>query len=710
MYDLVVAKYSENLDWIADQAISDSRLRRIFVYSKNGQMYNNDRVKCEIINNVGRESHTYLYHIINNYDNLSDRVIFTQAKFNDHIRFNDFFRDDYIGLFGRTSNCYNFRLVHNYTYLLPNQDNFTFGEWMEKYIDPDDKYYTDKYGRFARYGACFTVAREDILSRPLDFYKKLIKQLETYYNPEVGHFFERAWYYIFNLHKKNIYNAPHHIIVGAGISGLTIAERIASNTNANILIIEKRDHIGGNCYDYKDKETDILVSKYGAHIFHTKREDVWEYVNRFSNWTPYQHKVYGVWEDEYFPIPINIKTINILCGTNIGSEQEMKDYLDSVRDKTIIDPKNSEEYCLSKFGNDIYEKVIKHYTFKQWNKYPNELDVSVLQRIPIRYDFTEGYFTDKYQALPTHGYTHFTTNMGKHKNIYILYNTNYHDIINMINVSNLHKVWYTGPIDLYYADKGMEKLEYRSINFEWNILKNLSQYQPYPVVNYTTNDTLFTRIVEYKNFLNQPNDHTIISREYTTDSGDPYYPIINERNLNLYKQYKKYADEDKDIVFVGRLASYKYYNMDEAIGNSLDTYQQFINDDTKNMKYIRTDNTYNYVETGIDLERNHLIRFKTTNDAHIGLFDNNELVAEIVIGGWNNSKSVLRCGILREEINHIYHNYCNENYYVSVYVDLNDGELIIRSPKCILLRGEISNKNKLNIRVSSYDRVVEWKI
>ena len=272
--------------------------------------------------------------------------------------------------------------------------------------------------------------------RPLEFYKELIKQLDCR-DKEVGHFFERSWYCIFNLHKEHLLYNPDILIVGSGLYGSVIAEKLASNGN-NVLIIEKRNHIGGNCYDYIDEQSGILVSKYGAHIFHTNNEEVWKYVNKFSKWIEYKHKVYGKSGDKYFPVPINITTVNTICDTNIKNEEELNEYLDSVRDLSILEPKNSEEYCLSKFGKELYEKVIKEYTYKQWNKYPDELNPSVLQRISLRKSFEEGYFDDKYQALPEKGYTKFIENIINNKNILVLYNTDYEQFKKSIDLNNIY--------------------------------------------------------------------------------------------------------------------------------------------------------------------------------------------------------------------------------------------------------------------------------
>lgn len=356
-----------------------------------------------------------------------------------------------------------------------------------------------------------------------------------------------------------------YLIVGAGLSGAVIAERIANKLDRKVTIIEKRDHIGGNCYDYVDKETNILLNKYGAHLFHTNNEDVWTYVNQFDKWVRWEHKVLTFTDNKYVSIPVNITTINELCEENLQTENDVYEWLEKnqIKYDTI---NNSEEMAKSRIGNTLYEKLIKDYTFKQWNKYPEELDKSVLERIPIRPNFDTRYFNDKYQALPHKGYTHFFEKILDNKNIEVKLNTDYFE---HIKKNNYDVVIFTGPIDSYFTN--LEKLEYRSIDFNIEVIKNMNYFQPNSVVNYPSKDIPYTRIVEYKHFLNQQSKDTIIVSETTNDIGEPYYPVPNKKNLELYAKYKELAkkEEDSNIFFVGRLANYKYFNMDEAISNSL---------------------------------------------------------------------------------------------------------------------------------------------
>jgi UDP-galactopyranose mutase len=363
------------------------------------------------------------------------------------------------------------------------------------------------------------------------------------------------------------------LIVGAGLSGVVVAERIANKLNKKVTIIEKRNHIGGNCYDYVDKDTDILMNKYGAHLFHTNNEEVWNYVNSFDHWIRWEHKVLTYVDNKFVPIPVNITTINELCSEHLQNENDVIDWLqkNQVKYETI---NNSEEMAKSRIGDILYEKLIKDYTFKQWNKYPNELNKSVLERIPIRSNFDTRYFSDKYQALPHKGYTHFFEKILDNKNIDVKLNTDYFEFIK--NNGNYDLVVFTGPIDTYFPN--LEKLEYRSIDFNIEVKKNMNYFQPNSVVNYPSTDVPYTRIVEYKHFLNQVSNDTIIVTEKTNDIGEPYYPVPNKKNLDLYEEYKKLAleEENKNVFFVGRLANYKYFNMDEAILNSLNFFNNIL--------------------------------------------------------------------------------------------------------------------------------------
>lgn len=377
------------------------------------------------------------------------------------------------------------------------------------------------------------------------------------------------------------------LIVGAGLSGAVIAERCAKELNMTSLVIDTRDHIGGNCYDYiKDG---IRVSKYGAHLFHTQFERVWDYITQFSEWMPYDHRVRGLVPDkdgnkQLVPIPPVQATVNTLFGENISTEEEMQAWYDARRvyPEEGRAPANGEEAALSRVGPELYEKIFKHYTKKQWDKYPAELDASVLMRLPCRTSTDERYFSDQWQALPAHGYTRIFENMLlRDPRISVRLNVDFFAAQAEGKLPEYGMLVYTGPIDSYFAKMGMPKLEYRSIRFDEEFIPapDGGFYQEAMVVNYPTPDVGFTRIVEYKHVPNQPESvrngstkGTWIAREFSSAEGDPYYPVPNPDNQALYERYRELAEKEENVCFVGRLASYKYFNMDQAILNALEIF------------------------------------------------------------------------------------------------------------------------------------------
>lgn len=358
------------------------------------------------------------------------------------------------------------------------------------------------------------------------------------------------------------------IVVGAGISGATIAERYAKVLNKKVLVIEKRNHIGGNCYDFYD-DAGILVSKYGAHLFHTNDEYVWKYLQMFSAWRPYVHTVLSSVDSMLVPVPVNITTVNLLLGLHIQTEQEMKKWL-ATQIIPIDKPTNSEEMALSLVGKTLYEKLFKNYTLKQWNTLPALLDASIIGRIPVRTNFDPRYFSDKYQAMPSLGYTKLFEKMLSHPNITVQLNTDYFHIKD--SLKNFEKLFFTGPIDLYFQKVSAKKLIYRSLRFEFETF-DFPYYQVNSVINYP-NDHKFTRILEFKHMYGQKHPKTTIAKEYPTWDGEPYYPVLSKENLALYEFYKKHADLEakKGVFFVGRLANYKYFNMDQAFANALNLF------------------------------------------------------------------------------------------------------------------------------------------
>ena len=297
------------------------------------------------------------------------------------------------------------------------------------------------------------------------------------------------------------------VIIGAGISGAVLAERYAA-IGKKVLVLEKRDHIAGNCYDHLD-ENGILVSRYGAHLFHTNEEDVWEYVNQFSDWYPWEHRVVARVDEQLVPIPVNITTVNKLFGLNIANELEMKAWLEQNR-QPHSEPQDGREAVLDKVGPELYEKMFRHYTKKQWDKYPEELDASVLNRIPVRTNHDDRYFSDRYQALPKGGYTQLFKKMLAHENIQVLLSTDFFDVCDALQ--GYEKIFYTGPIDRFFNFKHSreDKLEYRSINFVSETV-DAPYFQDHSVVNYPGMEVDFTRIIEYKHFGNHQSEKTTIA-------------------------------------------------------------------------------------------------------------------------------------------------------------------------------------------------------
>jgi UDP-galactopyranose mutase len=363
------------------------------------------------------------------------------------------------------------------------------------------------------------------------------------------------------------------LVVGAGLSGATIAEHCA-RAGANVCVIDKRGHIGGNVYDEVDEATGIRVNLYGAHLFHTNDEEVWNYVQQFGKWVRWEHSVIADVSGTYVPVPVNCTTVNLLCGTSIQTEEEMRRWLASEQ-IMFADPKNSEEIALSRVGRPLYELLFKPYTWKQWGKLPADLEPEVLARIPVRPNFDPRYFTDKFQALPKFGYTEIVQRMLEHPNISLELGKAWEEIQG--EVSQFDQIIFTGPIDQFFKDAGLPPLEYRSMDFEWTRILNSGFYQPNSVVNYPDAGNSYTRCVEYKHFLNQSSDWTIIAKERTCDVGEPYYPVPTEANRTLYKKYAALAAAGSPTMhFVGRLASYKYYNMDQAIRAAIDYFHERI--------------------------------------------------------------------------------------------------------------------------------------
>jgi UDP-galactopyranose mutase len=356
-----------------------------------------------------------------------------------------------------------------------------------------------------------------------------------------------------------------YLIVGAGFAGSVLAERLATRSNKKVLIIDKRSHIAGNAYDHYNEEG-ILVHKYGPHIFHTNSKDVFDYLSQFTEWRSYEHRVLASVDGQLVPMPINLDTINKLYGLSLTSF-ELEDWFESVAEQVPV-IKTSEDVVVSKVGRELYEKFFKNYTRKQWGMDPSELDKSVTSRVPTRTNRDDRYFTDSLQAMPLHGYTRMFENMLSHPNIKIMLNTDYKEIMNVIPFKEMI---FTGPVDEYF-DYKFGKLPYRSLEFKHETL-NTETFLPTAVVNYP-NEQPYTRITEFKYLTGQKHPKTSVVYEYPQAEGDPYYPVPRPENAELYNKYKKLADSTPGVHFVGRLATYKYYNMDQVVAQALTLYKK----------------------------------------------------------------------------------------------------------------------------------------
>lgn len=355
-----------------------------------------------------------------------------------------------------------------------------------------------------------------------------------------------------------------YAIVGAGFSGSVLAERLAS-AGKKILLIDKRRHIAGNAFDHYNKDG-ILVHEYGPHIFHTNSAEVFEYLSRFTAWRPYEHRVLSSVNGQLLPIPINLDTVNRLYGYNFTSEELIAYY--ARVSLPVADIKTSEDVVVSQVGRDLYEKFFRGYTRKQWDADPSELSSIVTARIPVRYDREDRYFTDKFQAMPLHGFTRMFENMLAHPDIHIMLQTDFKDLSKHILYKQLI---YTGSIDEYFGHC-FGKLPYRSLRFQHETL-DTEWSQQVAVVNYP-NDAPYTRITEYKHLTGQQHTKTSISYEFPCWDGSPYYPVPKPENMELYQKYARLAEKETGVHFMGRLGSYRYYNMDQVVAQALTLYKK----------------------------------------------------------------------------------------------------------------------------------------
>jgi UDP-galactopyranose mutase len=350
------------------------------------------------------------------------------------------------------------------------------------------------------------------------------------------------------------------LVVGAGFAGAVIAERFASH-GKSVLVIDKRSHIGGNAYDELDS-AGVLVHRYGPHIFHTNAPHVEEYLSQFTEWRRYEHRVLSSVEGKLYPVPINQQTVNQLYGLSLD-EEGVAAFFENVREKrTPI--RNSEDIVLNNVGRDLCDKFFRNYTRKQWGLDLSELSPAVAGRIPVRTNSDDRYFTDNFQSMPAEGYTRMFERMLDHPNIRIELNTDFRNVRNTVDAG---QTFYSGPLDAYF-DFCFGKLPYRSLSFRHEHIAQKEQYQPVGTVNYP-NDYEYTRITEFKHLTGQNHPGTSIVREFPETTGDPYYPVPTSENQALYQSYKKLADAESATFFIGRLAEYRYYNMDQVVAAAL---------------------------------------------------------------------------------------------------------------------------------------------
>jgi UDP-galactopyranose mutase len=361
--------------------------------------------------------------------------------------------------------------------------------------------------------------------------------------------------------------AYDYLIVGAGFAGAVLAERLASQHDARVLVVDRRPHVAGNAYDKLD-EAGVLIHQYGPHIFHTNSDEIVDYLGQFTQWRPYEHRVLAEVRGQLVPIPINRTTLNALFGLDLKTDEDAAAYL-ATRAEPVAEIKTSEDVVINAVGRELYELFFQGYTRKQWGIDPSGLDKAVTARIPTRTNTDDRYFGDKHQIMPRYGYTAMFEAMLDHPNIDLMLGTDWADVKDEVDADHLI---FTGPIDEYFNYR-FGKLPYRSLRFEHQV-KDEAQFQPVAVVNYPSPDVPYTRITEYKHLTGQTHAKTSITYEYPSAEGDPYYPIPRPENQALFKRYEALADATPGVTFVGRLATYRYYNMDQVVGQALATFRR----------------------------------------------------------------------------------------------------------------------------------------
>ncbi|GGR34444.1 MULTISPECIES: UDP-galactopyranose mutase [Agromyces] len=370
------------------------------------------------------------------------------------------------------------------------------------------------------------------------------------------------------------------VVVGSGFFGLTIAERVANELGRKVLVIDRRSHIGGNAYSAADPETGIEVHEYGAHLFHTSNRPVWEYVNRFTAFTSYQHRVYTTHRGEVYPLPINLGTINQFFRAAHSPESARQLIAGQAAEFTTADAANLEEKAISLIGRPLYEAFIRDYTAKQWQTDPTELPADVISRLPVRYTYDNRYFNDTYEGLPVDGYTAWLERMADHPNIEIRLGVDFFDDSQDVSKSRVVgqvPVIYTGPVDRYFDYSGGE-LSWRTLDFEREVLP-IGDFQGTSVMNYADSDVPYTRIHEFRHFhpeRDYPTDKTVVMREFSrfaTRQDEPYYPVNTPSDRAALLGYRELQQGEPDVLFGGRLGTYKYLDMHMAIGSALSMYE-----------------------------------------------------------------------------------------------------------------------------------------
>ncbi len=372
---------------------------------------------------------------------------------------------------------------------------------------------------------------------------------------------------------------PALVVVGSGLFGLTIAERCANELGLEVLVLDRRHHIGGNAYSAPDPETGIEVHQYGAHLFHTSNQRVWEYVNHFTSFTGYQHRVFTKYQGQVYPMPLNLGLINQFFGRSFTPDEARALVAEQAAEIDSKDAQNLEEKGISLVGRPLYEAFIRGYTLKQWQTDPKELSASIITRLPVRYTFNNRYFNDTFEGLPANGYTKWLENMADHDRIEVRLNTEFFDLKD--DLVGSVPIVYTGPVDQYF-DNSLGSLSWRTIDLETSI-EPVGDFQGTSVMNYADEDVPYTRIIEPRHFHPErdhyPSDKTVIQREYSRFAGEgdePYYPINTAEDRAKLLEYRELARSEKQVLFGGRLGTYKYLDMHMAIGSALSMYDNKI--------------------------------------------------------------------------------------------------------------------------------------